>query len=149
MKSGWGWCSRENLGTRWLLHAWRQRGQGKETRSHRKERERWHWNFQPRWRHRNYTLSPCTTKRRTTNLKTKKHADLPENRTVWKSDNQGVEEIFIKTGRKEEMEEMGSQDGEDTCKQGGGWRTGQPDSGWRPHVCMQINWEQQLGSVTA
>ena len=44
-----------------------------------------------------YILPPCTTKRRTTtNLKSKKQPELPENRTVWKFDNQGVkEETFI------------------------------------------------------
>ena len=47
-----------------------------------------------------HTVSPRTTKRRTaTNLKTKKQPKLTENRTVWKSDNQGVkEETFIQTG---------------------------------------------------
>ena len=49
-----------------------------------------------------YTLLPHTTKRKTTtNLKTKKQPELPENQTVWKSDNQGVkEETFIHTGRR-------------------------------------------------
>ena len=48
-----------------------------------------------------YTLPPHTTKRRTTNLKTKKQWELPENRTVWKSDTQGVkEETFIQTDRR-------------------------------------------------
>ena len=40
-----------------------------------------------------HVLPPCTTTRRiTANLKTKKHAELPENRTAWKSDNQGFKE---------------------------------------------------------
>ena len=49
-----------------------------------------------------YTLPPCTIKRRTTtNLKTKNNQKLPENRTVCKSDNQGVkEETFIQTARR-------------------------------------------------
>ena len=50
-----------------------------------------------------YTLLPCTTKRRiTTNLKTKKQPELPENQAVWKSNNQGVkEETFRLAGRVE------------------------------------------------
>ena len=48
-----------------------------------------------------YTVPPHTTKRRTTNLKTKKQPELPENRIVWKSDNEGVKaETFIQTGRR-------------------------------------------------
>ena len=45
-------------------------------------------------------LPPCTTKRRTTKkLKTKKQPELPENWTVWKSNNQGVkEETVTQTG---------------------------------------------------
>ena len=36
-----------------------------------------------------------------TNLKTKKQPELPENRTIWKSGNQGVtEETFIQTSRR-------------------------------------------------
>ena len=48
------------------------------------------------------TLSPRTTKRRTTtNLKTKKQLELPENQPLWKSNSQAVkEETFIQTGRK-------------------------------------------------
>ena len=50
----------------------------------------------------------CTTKRRTTkNLKIKKQPELPENRTVWKSDNQGVKEKH--SSRLVGEEEMGSQ----------------------------------------
>ena len=48
-----------------------------------------------------YTLPSCTTKRRTTNLKKKQKTQMPENRTVWKSDNHRVkEETFIQTGRR-------------------------------------------------
>ena len=49
-----------------------------------------------------YTLPPHTTKRRTTtNLKNKNPPKLPENRTVWKSNNQGVKQkTFIQTGRR-------------------------------------------------
>ena len=48
-----------------------------------------------------HIVPPHTTKRRTTtNLKTK-NPELPENQTVWKSDNQGVkEETFIQTSRR-------------------------------------------------
>ena len=36
-----------------------------------------------------------------TNLKTKKQPELPENQTVWKSNNQEVkEETFIQTSRR-------------------------------------------------
>ena len=36
-----------------------------------------------------------------TNLKTKKQPELPENKIVWKSNNQGVkEETFFQTGRR-------------------------------------------------
>ena len=38
-----------------------------------------------------WSLPACTTRRRTTpNLKTKNNPELPENRTLWKSNNQGV-----------------------------------------------------------
>ena len=45
-------------------------------------------------------MLPCTTKRKTTtNLK--KIIELPENRTLWKSDNKGLkEEAFIQTSRR-------------------------------------------------
>ena len=33
-------------------------------------------------------------------FKNKKQPELPENRTVWKSNNQGVKETFIQTGRR-------------------------------------------------
>ena len=42
-----------------------------------------------------HIVPPHTTKRTATNLKTKKPPELPENQTVWKSDNQGVKETFI------------------------------------------------------
>ena len=49
-----------------------------------------------------YTLPRRTTKTRTmTNLKTKKQPELPENQTVWKSNNQEVkEETFIQISRR-------------------------------------------------
>ena len=63
-----------------------------------------------------YALLPHTTKRRTTtNLKTnkqKKQPGLPENPTVWKSDNQGVkEETFTQTRRRVETSSQGGERG--------------------------------------
>ena len=66
---------------------------------------------------------------------------MPGNRSIWKSDNQGVkEEPFIQTGRRGRNGQQGEEDS---------WE----DSGWRqqlanqvvPH-CMQLNREEQLGS---
>ena len=47
-----------------------------------------------------YVLLPRPPKTKTTtNLKNKKQSELPENQSVWKSDNQGFkEETFIQTG---------------------------------------------------
>ena len=58
--------------------------------------------FQPRWRNRYiHCTSSHNQKRAATNLKTKKQPELPENRTVWEPDNQGVkEETFTQTGRR-------------------------------------------------
>ena len=69
----------------------------------------------PRWRHREtHCASSHNQKKDNNNLKTKKQPELTENRTVWKSDNQGVkEETFIQTCRR---------GGEDS-QQGSGWRT--------------------------
>ena len=48
-----------------------------------------------------HTVPPRTTKRRTQQFKNKKQPELTDNRTVWKSDNQGDEEdTFIQTGRR-------------------------------------------------
>ena len=67
-----------------------------------------------------HTVPPHTTKRRTTTYKQKKQPELTENRTVWKSDNQGdKEETFIQTSR---MGGDGQLGGEDP-RQGGIWRT--------------------------
>ena len=83
-------------------------------------------------------MPPPTTKRgTTTNLKTKKQQELPENRAVWKSNNQGVkEETFIQTGRRGGDRQRG---GEDT-RQGSSWRTGVSEvvtgrAGSPPFVC--------------
>ena len=47
---------------------------------------------------------------------------MTENRTIWKSDNQGVkEETFIQTGRRGRDAQPGRED----SWQGGGWRTGE------------------------
>ena len=77
-------------------------------------------------------MHPCTTKRRmTTNEKKNKQPELPENRTVWKSDNQKVkEETFIQISRRY---------GEDT-QQGGGWKTK-----WS-HICVQITGKNNWGA---
>ena len=51
-----------------------------------------------------HTVPPCTTERKITiNLKTKKQPELTENRTVWKSENQGVKKkrAFRPVGGKE------------------------------------------------
>ena len=47
------------------------------------------------------TLPPRTTKKKDNNKFKNKKQELTENRTVWKSDNQGVKEgTFIQTGRR-------------------------------------------------
>ena len=51
-------------------------------------------------------------------FKNKNQPELPENRTVWKSDNQRVKETLIQTGRRGGD---GQLDG-DTVQQGGSWR---------------------------
>ena len=72
-------------------------------------------------------------------FRNKKQLELTENRTVWKSDNQGVkEETFIQTNRRGGDGQPG---GEDSW-QGGGWQTrrgGSLQTGWS-HIHMQINW---------
>ena len=53
-------------------------------------------------------------------FKNKTQPELPENQTVWKSNNQAVKvETFIQTGRKGEMCSWGGED----YQQGHGWRT--------------------------
>ena len=57
----------------------------------------------------------------TTNLKTKKQQELPENQTAYKSNNQGVkEETFIHTGRRGRDRQLGGEE----VWQGCGWCTG-------------------------
>ena len=45
-------------------------------------------------------LLPRTTKRRITQFKNNKQPEVPENQTAWNSNNQGVKETFIQTGRR-------------------------------------------------
>ena len=84
-----------------------------------------------------YTVPPCTTKRRTTtNLKSKKQPELPENRTVWKFDNQGVkEETFIQTSRRGGDKQPG---------QRGHLARWQLEDWVVPHLCAN-SWEEPLG----
>ena len=58
--------------------------------------------IQPRWRHRWIHYASFHKQTQDDNkFKNKKQPELPENRTVWKSDNQGVkEETFIQTGKR-------------------------------------------------
>ena len=64
-----------------------------------------------------HTVPPRTTKRRTTtHLKTKKQPKLIENRTVWKSDNQGVkEETLTQTSRRGGDGQLGGEDSRKGC----------------------------------
>ena len=59
-------------------------------------------------------------------FKNKKQPELTENRTVWKSDNQGDKETFIQTYWMPTRAEMGSQ-AERTCGKAG---TGRRGSSW-------------------
>ena len=56
-----------------------------------------------------HTVPPYTTKEGQQQIKKKKNEpELTENRTVWKSDNQGVKEkTFIQTGRRGEDRQPG------------------------------------------
>ena len=67
-----------------------------------------------------------------------KKPELPENLTIWKSDNPGVEETVIQTGRR-------GKDGQP------GWRgctARQQLVDWKSHIPVWINQEEQLGSKT-
>ena len=61
---------------------------------------------------------------------------MPENQTVWKSNNQEVKLKKKHSSRPVGGEEMGSQGGEDS-RQGTGWRTGVGKAAERevPHLC--------------
>ena len=89
--------------------------------------------------HRRYTVPPHITKRTTKTLKTNKQKkpELTENQAVGKSDNQGVkEETFFQTSKRGGDGQPGRED----LEQGSSWRTE-----WS-HICVQINWEEQLWS---
>ena len=61
-----------------------------------------------------HTVPPQQPKDGQQKFKNKKQPELTENRTAWKSDNQGdEEETFIQTGRR----------GREDSGQNGGWRT--------------------------
>ena len=104
--------------------------------------------FQPRWRHTWTHCAPSHNQMKDNNkFKNKKQPELTENQTVWKSDNQGVkEETFIQTGRRGGDGQPGRED----SWQGSGWRTGRGNGlqTGQSYICMQINWEEQLGSET-
>ena len=92
-----------------------------------------------------YTLLPHTTKRRTTTNvknKNKKQPELPENWTVWKSDNRGVkEEMFIQSRRGGE-----GQQGWRGCVARWQTRRARQTLADQSHICMWISQEQQMGS---
>ena len=73
---------------------------------------------------------------------------MTKNRTVWRSDNQGVKEhssrTFIQEGQRwaTGMERTRGKAMARGNKQGGGLRSGQS------HICMQINQEEQMESKT-
>ena len=84
-----------------------------------------------------YTLPPHITKRRTTtNLKTK------NNQKCQKIKLYGS--LTIKELKKKHSFSLvgGAEMGREDAQQGGGWRTR-----WS-HICMLINWEEQLGAET-
>ena len=91
----------------------------------------------PRWRHRWTHCASSHNQKDNNEFKHKNQPELTENRTVWKSDNQGVkEETLTQTGR-------GGGDGQlggEASWQGGGWQSG------RSHIHLRINWEEQLGT---
>ena len=90
--------------------------------------------FWTRWRHRQIYFASLQNQKKDKNnkFKTKIQLELPENLTIWMSNNQGVNE---QTVRLVGEVEMGSWGGEDMW-QGGSWRTRQF------HICMQINQEE-------
>ena len=66
-------------------------------------------------------MPPHTTKRTTTNIKTKNNQNCQTTQTAWKSDIQRVtEETFIHTGRRDRDGQLGGED----VRQGNGWRNG-------------------------
>ena len=76
-------------------------------------------------------------------FKNTKQPELPENQTVWKSDNLELKKKH--SSRLVKGVEMGRQERED-C-----WRTELATCGWwivQSHIFVQIKWEEQLGSET-
>ena len=72
-------------------------------------------------------------------FKNKKQPELPENRTVWKSDNQGdKEETLTQTGRRGGDGQLGGE-----VSQARQWLV---DRG--SHISVRIKQEEQLGSKT-
>ena len=70
--------------------------------------------------------------------------ELPENQTAWKSNNQGVKETFIQTGRRGGARQWGREDtwkGGEPCRRGSGWQTRLSD------ICG-ISQEEQMESKT-
>ena len=56
-------------------------------------------------------LLPRKTKKKDNNqFKSNKQAELPENRTVWNSNNQGIKETFIQNGRRGGEGQMSRED---------------------------------------
>ena len=86
-----------------------------------------------------YTLPPHTTKRRTTTNLNNKNNQNCQKIKLYGSENQGVkEETFIQTIRRGRNRQPGQRGL--TARQ---WVANQ----W-PHIRMQINWAEQLGSET-
>ena len=86
------------------------------------------------------TLFLLTQPKEGQQFKNKKQPELTENRTVSKSDNQGVkEDTFIQTDRRDGDTQLGRED----SQQNGGWRTLQS------HISTQISQEEQSGSKSA
>ena len=92
--------------------------------------------FWPRWRCRQTHCASSHNQKDNNKFKNKKQPELIENRTVWKSNNQGdKEETLTQTGRRGGDWQSGGED----SQQGRGWQTGQS------HIPMQINQEERLG----
>ena len=70
-----------------------------------------------------HTVPLCTTKKGQQQFKNKKQPELPEDKTVWKSDNQGgKEDTLTQTGRRGGDGQLGGED----SRQGGSRRPGGP-----------------------
>ena len=74
---------------------------------------------------------------------------MPENQTVWKSDNQGVkEETFIQTGRRGGDRWVARVERTRGKVAAGGLGQARRLVEWQSHICVRINQEEQLGSKT-